>query len=119
MLTASICSAIFVPVVTHLNLALDFQVHEADVITVLLPSRISWDQTDDVHCVWIIRVRAYPLVCAYPPTEAYDSATADMAYSTISTSFWQLLGSRFVVGFGSSGITLLSMIVINGLSFNT
>lgn len=32
----------------------------------------------------------------------------------MSTSFWQLLCSRFALGLGSSGLTLLSMITING-----
>jgi hypothetical protein len=36
------------------------------------------------------------------------------ACSAASTSFWQLLASRFVVGFGSSGLTLLELVIING-----
>ena len=34
--------------------------------------------------------------------------------SALSANFWQLLCSRFVLGLGSCGITLLSMIIING-----
>ena len=34
--------------------------------------------------------------------------------SALSMSFWQFLSSRFVVGIGSSGITVLQLITING-----
>ncbi|KAK4674169.1 hypothetical protein QC763_118045 [Podospora pseudopauciseta] len=74
MLTASICSAIFVPVYSYL---------------------LAYHGIKRMMFI------------------AYGSFAFGLTLCTISTSFWQLLGSRFVVGFGSSGITLLSMIVIN------
>ncbi|KAH6855478.1 major facilitator superfamily domain-containing protein [Chaetomium sp. MPI-CAGE-AT-0009] len=74
MLTASICSAIFVPLYSY-----------------LLES---------------FGIRRMMFV-------AYGAFALGLTFCASSTSFWQFLGSRFVVGFGSSGITLLSMIVIN------
>ncbi|KAK0660077.1 major facilitator superfamily domain-containing protein [Cercophora samala] len=74
MLTASICSAIFVPVYSYL--------------------------------LAYLGIRRMMFI-------AYGAFALGLGFCAISTSFWQLLGSRFVVGFGSSGITLLSMIVIN------
>ncbi|KAK4174902.1 major facilitator superfamily domain-containing protein [Triangularia setosa] len=44
---------------------------------------------------------------------AYGAFVLGLALCAISISFSQLLGSRFFVGFGSSGISLLSMVVIN------
>ncbi|KAK3328690.1 major facilitator superfamily domain-containing protein [Cercophora scortea] len=44
---------------------------------------------------------------------AYGSFAFGIGLCAISTSFGELLGSRLVVGLGSSGITLLSMIIIN------
>ncbi|OTB09300.1 hypothetical protein M426DRAFT_77416 [Hypoxylon sp. CI-4A] len=46
---------------------------------------------------------------------AYGAFTFGTFLCAISASFWQLLGSRFVLGLGSSGITLLSMITINDI----
>ncbi|KAH6628910.1 major facilitator superfamily domain-containing protein [Chaetomium tenue] len=74
MLTASICSAIFVPLYSYL--------------------------------LGSFGIRRMMFV-------AYGAFALGLTFCASSTSFWQFLGSRFVVGFGSSGITLLSMIVIN------
>ncbi|KAI5921281.1 major facilitator superfamily domain-containing protein [Camillea tinctor] len=74
MLTASICSAVFVPLYSYLL------------------------KSFGVKSMMII---------------AYGTFALGAGLCGTSVSFWQLLASRFVLGFGSSGVTLLSMIIIN------
>ncbi|KAI0597495.1 major facilitator superfamily domain-containing protein [Biscogniauxia sp. FL1348] len=76
MLTASICSAVFVPLYSYL--------------------------------LKFFGIRPMILV-------AYGAFALGAGLCGLSISFWQLLTSRFVLGFGSSGITLLSMIIINDI----
>ncbi|KAJ5586223.1 major facilitator superfamily domain-containing protein [Penicillium hetheringtonii] len=71
---ASICSALFIPLHTHL--------------------------------LRLFRIRRAMLV-------AYFFFAVGTGLFGISTSYWQLLASRFIIGLGNSGISLFSMIVIN------